>query len=188
MVAIVDVPDGAVRFQHPSDDPGNEWSVHPVKRRRERNDSKSPEISGQVFGPGLNPPGVHHAPLRRKPSRLLDHYRVGVESNDLPEKASERECHRARPAADIEKPTSTVKPERLLQRTGEPRSVRETPTVIVGGSSGEQRLVPLPLEPLAGHQAILTTRRRASASPREPARAAAAAQPLQATTGAYHRR
>jgi len=71
------------------------------------------------------------------------------------EKVSKRKRHRARPTADVKKPASTVEPERLLERIGELRSVRETSAVIVGGSSGEQRLVPLPLEPLAGHQRSL---------------------------------
>jgi hypothetical protein len=147
LVAIVDVNDGAVRFEHPPDDPGNERSVHPVKRRRERDDIKRPEISGQVFGAALNPPGVHHASLRRKPLCLSNHSCVGVESNNLLETVSKRKRHRARPTADVEKPASTVEPERLLERIGELRSVRETSAVIVGGSSGEQRLVPLPLSP-----------------------------------------
>ena len=91
---------------------------------------------------------------------------VSVESNNLLEKASKRKRHRARSAADVEKSASAVEPERLLERIGEPRSVRETSAVIVGGSSGEQRLVPLPLEPLAGHQRIL---RRVAALQRLPA-------------------
>jgi hypothetical protein len=56
-----------------------------------------------------------------------------------------------RPASDSDRvaPDALIS-ERLLESIGEPRSVRETPAVIVGGGSGEQRLVPLPLEPLPG--------------------------------------
>ena len=90
LVAIVDVHDGAAWFEHSADDPGNKWTIHPVKRRRERDDIKRPEITRQVFGTAVNPPGVDHASLGRKPPRLLNHSGVGVESNNLLEKASKR--------------------------------------------------------------------------------------------------
>jgi len=101
LVAIVDVYDSATRFQHCPDDPGNERSVHPVKRRRERDHVKRPEIRRQLLGPALNPPGVDHASLSRKPSRLLDHARVRIEADNLLEKAGKRMRDRARPAADV---------------------------------------------------------------------------------------
>jgi hypothetical protein len=67
----------------------------------------------------------------------LNHLCVGVESNNLVEEASERERHRARSAANVEKSASPAESERLLECIREPRSVGEASPVVVGGSSGE---------------------------------------------------
>src|SRR5487761_1703231 len=110
-MAVIDMHDGTFRLEHLSDDRCNERPVHPVKGRRERDHIERPEISGQLLGPKLDPPSVAHAPLGRKPLRLLNHPGVGVEADNLLEHAGEPKRDRSRSATDVKKPASTIKPE-----------------------------------------------------------------------------
>ena len=120
----------AAGFEHPSDDLGNQWPVHPVKRRRERHDAERPEAGGQIFGPAAAPTGHSSRPASTQAVGPLGSFLRRRRARPPPRRGRrDGSVDRARPAADVEEPAPTVEPERLLERLGESGSVREAPTV-----------------------------------------------------------
>jgi hypothetical protein len=79
-----------------------------MKRCRKGDCTKGSEAGRQVFGPVLDPAGVHHASLGRKPPRFSDHSGVGVKPDNLLEEVGETKRHGAWPAANVEEPASAV--------------------------------------------------------------------------------
>jgi len=73
------------------------------------------------------------------PASLGDHFRVGVETDDLLVQRREQKRDLAGPAADVEQPPATVEAELLPERVGELRGVREAPGAVVARAAGEER-------------------------------------------------
>ena len=150
-MAVVDVDHHAIRIEHLADRARDGETVHPVEGRGERHDAKQTEVRGQALRAHVDPLGVREPSFGREAASFLDHVGVGVDADDGFEQVGDPEGNRARPAADVEQTTRAGQSQRVLERIGEVRRVREPATRVVGGSTPEQGVVPLPLLPAARH-------------------------------------
>ena len=110
--------DGAIGLEHLPDGRGHQWSVHPVERLAEANDSEGAEGSGEILGSHLDPAGASDSFLRGSAFGLKQHPGIWVESNDALEESGEVQGDGAWPAADIKEAPAAIEVEVFGQSVG----------------------------------------------------------------------
>lgn len=147
VAAGVDLHDRTVRLEHRPNDGGNSWTVHPMKRLRERDHSEQSHAGGKLLSAQPSPRDVRAPLLDGSASSLVKHAGVRVEPDHVVKQVREPQRDDTRPTPDIEKTTATVQPKDLRQRAREPLGIWDPPAPVIVSGSVKKTGVPLPILP-----------------------------------------
>jgi hypothetical protein len=140
-----DVDPCPARGEHVADAPRDQGLVHPVKRLGEGYNPERAQVSRQVFGAQVPPFDVGCPGLAGPALCFGDHAGIGVDAYCGREQGRQQQGQRSGAAADVQQPPGAVEVELVAHGFGEAGRVGHAADAVVGGTPGEQRLVPLPL-------------------------------------------
>jgi len=157
--------------EHLPNDARYPGALHPMEGGAEGDRVERPEVERQVFSPAADERRVDERALRGETSRLGKHVRIRIETDHVPVTLGHQQRDPARSTSDVEQATGPVSAERVGERIGESRRIREPALLVVPGGPGEDRVVPGPARIHAPAPVMASTARDDPLNPAAVARA-----------------